>query len=392
MSNALAVAAVTATLRSRLFTALGGADVTTAPPDVAPTSVNGDHVNLFLYRTDLHPAFMNDPMPGTPPGESPRPLLPLVLHYLLASYSDDESRSQQLLGSAMLALQDGPTLLPEEIRQATASAGGQLGGSDLHLQPERVKVTHESLTQDDIAKMWTAFQSPYRTSASYQVSVVLVDSALPGAAPLPVLRRGAAARPDATSPFPALIRLDYPVADLQSCLPGEMLQAFADNLPPGPFEARLRHMRLDLRLTATVTGPIAPSSALRIALPAAGLPAGHWALAIAVPGGPSITNELDLVVRPEVTALAVAAAPAGVTVTVTLAQPVLVGQVADILVGGVQARVGLLTADTADPAVTAILPKGIAKVRMRVDGVDSDIVDRANGGFLTGPNAEVVIP
>jgi hypothetical protein len=191
MSNSLAVAAVTATLRARLFSRLGGPQVTVAPPNKAPDAVSGDHVNLFLYRADLNPAFRNTDPPGWRPGESPKPVLPLVLHYLLAAYSNDEGKAHELLGAAMLALHDSPVLSGDEIRAATATA---LPGSDLHLQPERVKITQETLSQDDIAKMWTAFGTPFRMSSAYQVTAVLIDSALPGTAPMPVLRRGADGR------------------------------------------------------------------------------------------------------------------------------------------------------------------------------------------------------
>ena len=402
MSNALAVAAVTATLRARLFSALGGTEVSTAPPDQAPAAVNGDHVNLFLYRTDLHPSFRNEPAPGSPPGETPRPLLPLVLHYLLASYSDDENRAHQLLGSAMLALHDGPRLTPGEIQQATQAIGGAMAGSDLHLQAERVKVTHESLSQEDIARMWTAFQAPYRTSASYQVSVVLVDSARPGSAPLPVLRRGEqdrqpAARPDVTPLQSAITGLTYPVAGLDSALPGEDVDVAGINLPVGDLVARLRHLTLDLRVELPAPAPADPARDPRqLSLPAAGLAAGTWALSLAEAGAEVLlTPEVVLAVRPEVTGLAAVAAGAGaVTVTVSVAPPVQADQRASVLIGGQAVPAGLIGADTAQPAVTAPLPPGPARVRIRVDGVDSDIVDRqaVPPAFRDDDTAVVVIP
>ncbi|HEY6796383.1 MAG TPA: DUF4255 domain-containing protein [Kineosporiaceae bacterium] len=400
MSNALAVAAVTATLRARVFAALGGAAVTTAAPDKAPTAVGSEHVNLFLYRTDLHPSFRNEPPPGTRDGETARPLLPLVLHYLLASYSDDESRAQQLLGSAMLALHDGAILPREEIRQATIAAGGSLAGSDLHLQAAEVTVTHESLSQDDIAKMWTAFQAPYRMSVSYQVSVVLIDSALPGRAPLPVLTRGpgdraAEARPSAAFPYPAVVTIDYPIADLPSVLAGEEVTCTVANLSAGPLEGRLRHRRLGTSLVAAAVPGTAGHGGQRVAVTVpATAPAGPWALALAVPGadGP-LTPEVEVAVRPEVTALQAADAGAGRRrVTATLATPVQVGQVCSVVVGGLGLAVPLLQAAGADLSASAVLPPGVAKVRVRVDGVESDLVDRATGTFRTGPTAEVVIP
>ncbi|MFC4015149.1 DUF4255 domain-containing protein [Nonomuraea purpurea] len=392
MSNSLAIAAVTAALRARVFNRLGGPQVTIVPPDRAPDEVNGDHVNLFLYRTDVHPSFRNADPPGSPPGESPKPLLPLVLHYLLAAYSNDEGTAHELLGAAMLALHDTPILPREEILAATAIP---LAGSDLHLQLEHVKVSFESLSQDDIAKMWTAFATPYRVSASYQVSTVLIDNPAPGLAPLPVLKRGPddrspVAHPDVVSPFPAITGIRYGVPGSPVALPGEAVTLTVRNPPEGALVAHLRHLRVPA--TAEVQLATPGSAEVKVVLPVSGLPAGPWAISLAA-GGTS-TNEVPLAVAPETAALA--AIPAGgtpprTTVTATVSQPVLVGQQTAVLVGGLHLPVPLLTADSYTLSVTAEIPPGVHKVRVRVDGVDTDIVDRATGTFRTGPTAEVVI-
>jgi hypothetical protein len=399
MSNALALAAVTATLRARVFAGLGNIEVTVVPPDRAPTAVNADHVNLFLYRADLHGTFRNADPPGSRPGTSPRPLLPLVLHYLLSSYSNDEGTAQELLGAAMLALHERPVLRGEEILGAVS---GRLPGSDLHLQAEQVKITYESLSQDDIAKMWTAFGTPFRMSAAYQVSVVLIESALGGTSPLPVLTRGAndrgpVAQPGLDTPYPALGGVGYALAGQVAALPGETVTVPAVNLPAGALVARLRHLRLP---AAAVTVPVpAPAAGvpLAVGLPAAALPAGPWALSVApAAGGPGlVSNEVPVAVRPEVSAIAVAGAggnPARTTVTVTAAQPVRRGQRAAIAVGSRQLPVPLLAADTSTPAVTAVLPPGTYRVRLLVDDVESELVDRATGAFRAGPAVEVVVP
>lgn len=396
MSNSLAVAAVTATLRARLFSRLGGPQVTVAPPNKAPDAASGDHVNLFLYRADLNPAFRNADPPGWQPGESPKPVLPLVLHYLLAAYSNDEGKAHELLGAAMLALHDAPVLSGDEIRAATAAA---LPGSDLHLQPERVKITQETLSQDDIAKMWTAFGTPFRMSSAYQVTAVLIDSALPGAAPMPVLRRGADGRGPLTRPgtgSPALLGIRYAAAGQVGALPGEQVALLVENLPAVALTARLRHLRVAQSVNVPLPAPATGASEVTLTLPATGLPAGLWAVDLGPAAGSSVrTNELALGVTPAVTALAAAAAggtPVRTKVTVTAAQPVLPGQQAAVLVGTRQLAVGLLTAAAKPVSVTAVLPSGKTRVRLRVDGVDSEIVDRAHGTFRTGPTVEVTIP
>ncbi|MFG2126257.1 DUF4255 domain-containing protein [Streptomyces sp. NPDC048751] len=398
MSNSLAIAAVTATLRTRLFERLGGPEITVAPPDRAPDAVSGDHVNLFLYRADLDPAFRNADPPGSPPGESPRPLLPLVLHYLLAAYSTDEGTAHELLGAAMLALHDTPVLSADEIRRATAV---RLPQSDLHLQSERVRITQETLSQEDIATMWTAFGTPFRMSSAYQVTVVLVDSTRPGGSPLPVLRRGAddrspVVRPEPASLAPALLAVRHAVPGQVGALPGDTVTLVVENLPAVPLTARLRHLTVNRSAEVALPAPAAGAGEIALPLPATALPAGPWSvgLAPAAGAGPH-TNEIVLGVRPRVTALAATAAggtPARTEVTVTAAAPVLPGQRAAVLVGAHQLAVDLLTAGTTALSVTAVLPPGRTRVRLRVDGVDSEIADRTTGRFLTGPTVEVTIP
>jgi len=191
MSNALAIAAVTATLRALLIRKLGIPGITAQSPDKArPASASGDQVNLFLYQTMPDAAWRNMDMPRQlKAGETGQPPLPLILSYLLTAYSDDadDVKSQILLGRAMSALHDHPLLDAAEIKDATQNAAAD---SDLHEQLERVRITLLSMPLEELSKLWTAFQAPYRTSAAYQVSVVLIESTRPAKTPLPVLERG----------------------------------------------------------------------------------------------------------------------------------------------------------------------------------------------------------
>jgi hypothetical protein len=46
----------------------------------------------------------------------------------------------------------------------------------LHEQVERVRITLQPLTLEEVAKLWNVFQTPYRISVAYEVSVVLIES------------------------------------------------------------------------------------------------------------------------------------------------------------------------------------------------------------------------
>ena len=97
MSNALAIAAVTATLRNMLQAAIQpmspGAQVTVRPLDRARENMTVDSVNLFLYNTGPDAAWRNADLPGVNPGEAAQPPLALTLSYLVTSFSqtDDDT-------------------------------------------------------------------------------------------------------------------------------------------------------------------------------------------------------------------------------------------------------------------------------------------------------------
>ena len=177
MSNALAIAAVTATLRRVLDRGLNvdvpGTLVRTRPPDQVRDR-EANQVNLFLYQTTPNAAWRNIDLPGrSSTGSEPAgpPPLALNLYYLVSAYGRDgddlDPISHRLLARAMAILHAHAVLDPAEIRSA-------LPGNDLHAQAERVKITLQPLSLEELTKLSSAFQAPYRISVAYEVSVVLI--------------------------------------------------------------------------------------------------------------------------------------------------------------------------------------------------------------------------
>jgi hypothetical protein len=203
MSNPLAIAAVTATLQQMLSNTTSGVgsnlpanlpttlnltsfSVTTKPPDVARQGESTNQLNLFLYQTIPNAAWRNMDMPRqVQPGETAMPPVALTLHYLLSAYAtgDDDLAAHILLGQAMRIFNDQAILNQNDIRNA-------LPGNDLYAQIERVRITPQTFSIEEISKLWTAFATSYRVSTAYEVSVVLIESAKPAKTPQPVLSRG----------------------------------------------------------------------------------------------------------------------------------------------------------------------------------------------------------
>jgi len=176
MTGSQAIAAVTAALRRRLEQAAGdelpGTRITTRPLDKARDSQGGNQVNLFLYLTLPNAATRNLDSGPFHPAAPRRPLLALNLHYLISVYGQDEDDagpySHRLLGNVMQALHSRPVMTPAEIEAAAA-------GCDFQCRTQRVSISLQTLSADEMTKLWSAFQTQYRLSVAYEVSVVLLD-------------------------------------------------------------------------------------------------------------------------------------------------------------------------------------------------------------------------
>jgi hypothetical protein len=403
MSNALAIAAVTTTLRAMLDTALalafGGVDVTTLPPDKA-RSGNADQVNIFLYNTAIDAALRNTPPRTSKPGETGEPSLPLRLQYLVTAYGqgDNDSFGHRLLGEVMSVLHDHPLLGRDEIRDATT---GPLPDSDLHTQIERIRISPLSLNLEEMSKLWMTFQTQFRISAAYEVSVVLIDSARPTITALPVLGRGSEedsgieSAATVESPFPTLSSIESP--DPAGLLPGETLTLRGANLSGTDVAVRIRHQLMDEdRVLAPLPGATATELSVVVPDEPANLPAGFYTVAVDVgteeTAHPGITftrttNQLAFMRAPVITSAmpdSEARDVAGhVSMSLTCSPRVQPGQRASLLLSSreIHAEPFNTATDTLDfefdnPTPAASPDPVESFARLRVDGVDSLLMDR----------------
>ena len=196
MSNHLAIATVTATLRDLLFSAVSvdipGADVTMVRPDGAGSGVPTTGVNIFLYQVTPSAAARNEDLPtrGSDGTLVRRPRVGLDLHYLLTFYgAEAQLIPQRLLGSAARVLHAEPVLTRPQVTTSVA-ARGFLAGSNLAADVELVKFTQLPLTLEELSKLWSVFfQTQYALSTAYQGTVVLIERDDSFMSPLPVRLR-----------------------------------------------------------------------------------------------------------------------------------------------------------------------------------------------------------
>jgi len=361
MSNSLAIASVTATLR-RLLEKGGVEHVTVRPLDKAPEGINADkqRINLFLYQALPDAAFRNMEMPGrVKSGETGPPPLPLTLYYLLTAYSGDErdeTRSHALLGEAMQILHDHPLLGTDEIRDAVR-ADRDLAASDLADQVERVRITLQPLLFD----------------------------------------RGVMVQPDLTPPFPTLTEMTVPtrepskklidMTELPKQQPtaqlGDELLIKGHHLGESSVVVHLMHPLLKKAVEIPVTN--GTDKELHVTLPKkpTELPAGFYTVAAhitpidpAAAGNERMTNALSLSVAPKIENVTPKSVRRDAVLTVQVSPRVQATQRVALLLGDRELHPETRPAqtDTLKFRVKNIVP-GTYFARLRVDGVDSLLVD-----------------
>jgi hypothetical protein len=247
-----------------------------------------------------------------------------------------------------------------------------------------------------MSKVWMTFQTQYRVSAAYQVSVVLIESTRPAKTPLPVLTRGpgdegAVAQPDLTPPFPTLEAVHPPNQQPSARLgdppdvPSDVLTLSGHHLEGDSVVVRFTNPRLAAPIqVAPLAGGTATEITVQLPDDPANWPAGFYTLAAVVSkaGEPDrTTNELPFALAPrilDITPNPAARDPSGdVTLTLTCSPQVRPEQRAALLLGDreILAQPHPAQTDTLTFLVTNA-PTGEHFVRLRVDGVDSLLVDR----------------
>jgi hypothetical protein len=220
MSDFLAVAGVTGVLKWLLSNALPSSGLNTAlstPPSISalsPDLVNTGseeqpQLNLFMYYASLNPSYRNSGLPSRD-GQGRRltnPPLALNLHYLVTAYGKTELDPEILLSWAMQMFFENPVMSRQTIQNLLAAMASSPGATPemqavakttLADQFELIKIVPESLSNEEIAKLWMAFNTHYRPTTSYQVSVVLIQETQPFKSNLPVHSRNVRALPSAS--------------------------------------------------------------------------------------------------------------------------------------------------------------------------------------------------
>ena len=423
MSNALAIAGVSAVLKDLLDSGLidhqvtdtlgAGVTVSSLAPDRVPIEGDGavPRLNLFLYQATPNAALRNAGLPSRDPGgrRVSNPPLALDLHYLLTAYGIAELQAEVLLGYGMQLLHENPVLSRSAIRTALnpspvsgallPSVYQALRSADLAEQVELLKITPSSMSTEEMSRMWAALQAHYRPTAAFQVSVVLIEPRTSARSPLPVLTRGrripgterdegVAVTPGLVPPYPTLETVLAAAHATPSTLQlGDALTVRGHHLAGSARAVVLRNDRFGVEHEIPLADS-ADEDRLNLGVPGlpAVLPVGIYQLELRVlrPGEaePRRSNPLPVALAPAIISfppIAMARSPANALSLQIGCQPIVrVGQNVTLLLDEREALAKPFAADTAvlDFEFAGAPPAGgTPLLRLRVDGIESIVVN-----------------
>jgi hypothetical protein len=406
MSNALAIAAVSAVLRNLVNSALidhaisatvgSPVTVTALPPDrITIGDTEQPQLNIFLYHVATNSGWSNSALPSRDLQGNRIANLPLALdlYYLLSAYGKHDFDGEILLGCAMQTLHETPVLPRDTIR---AALGGSLATADLAEQVELIKITPQLVSTEEAWRLWTALQAHYRPTAAYRISVVLIESNKITKAALPVSQRNIFTLPF-RHPFieqvtPQIVLVGAPIT-----LNGQNFKATQTKIAFGSSPLVDPTSMIDNQLLVT---------------PPLGLQAGINTVQIVQPlkfGTPADphpgfeSNVAPFMLAPQITTPPPLTVKAGATLTLGITPPVGRAQNARLVIGArsltIPARPASApaTTTTLDFPIPADFPTGDFPVRLQIDGAPSPLETDGNPnsstfGQLTGNPKITVTP
>jgi hypothetical protein len=166
MSDFAAIRAISESLRALITAQVTVPGVTVSeqsPRQLALAGTNG--ISVWLYRVTRNEHLQNHPPRRPTANQLDRQSMPINLHYLISFMMTGVLDEQLLLGRVLQLFSDQPVLRGSDL------VGSLAGESD------EFRIHFEALTLEELTRIWASLQEPYRTSVSYVVEVIRLDSA-----------------------------------------------------------------------------------------------------------------------------------------------------------------------------------------------------------------------
>lgn len=117
-------------------------------------------ISVFLYNVTELPSMRNQPQTT----QNPPTLLYLKLHYLITPLTQNAENDQIILGKIMQLFSETPILRGSDLQGSLRESGDEL------------KIILDALAADDLSKIWTMFQNPYKLCVGYSVFPVRIEA------------------------------------------------------------------------------------------------------------------------------------------------------------------------------------------------------------------------
>ncbi|OLB36150.1 MAG: hypothetical protein AUH11_12005 [Acidobacteria bacterium 13_2_20CM_57_17] len=172
MSDFTVIRAASDTLKSILETGitnspdpqLNGVPIDLRSPKEMREDNNASGISLWLYRVGRDADLLNRPPERISPNQFRRSSLPVRLYYLVTPLVAKPEDRQTLLGRVLQLLNDHTQLLGADLQDSL------VGSTD------EFRVNLETLTLEELTRVWFSLSEPYDLSVSYEVQVVTIDS------------------------------------------------------------------------------------------------------------------------------------------------------------------------------------------------------------------------
>jgi hypothetical protein len=151
---------------------LGGTMVVSLQtPEEMNAAPEEEGLSVWLYRVVRDEDRLNLPPERLGPGRIHRAPLPLRLHYLMTPLTNAKANAgpeteQVVLGKVLQTFYDHPLLSGADLQD-------DFSGTTLELA-----VRLETLSLEEIARVWDSLEGSFQLSASYEVSLVMIRSGL----------------------------------------------------------------------------------------------------------------------------------------------------------------------------------------------------------------------
>jgi hypothetical protein len=133
-----------------------------SPKEMREDQVAG--VSLWLYRVNRSDHVLNQPPPRIDQNQQVPHPLPVNLYYLVTPMTSDPEAEQALMGRVLQVFNDHSVLRGTDLQDALK------GSSD------KLRLILETLSLEELTRVWNALQEPYQLSACYVVQLVTIDS------------------------------------------------------------------------------------------------------------------------------------------------------------------------------------------------------------------------